>query len=311
MIAKMQRSVLLDLNWDDVRLFLALARSRTVGSAARALGVDASTVSRRLVALEEALSTTLFDRGRDGITATKAAEELLPLAEQVEDTMARFAGAADELEREVTGLVRIASPPDLAETIIVPLLGELFGRYPALRVALDPGEALVDLTRREADLAVRVVRPARGDLVMTRLRTVNWVVVASPKLARRLGTLRSFHDAPWIGWGEAFSPIPPARWFERHVRGMEPVVRTNSLMAQIASVVAGVGVALVPEGNVARKGVVPVKLGTSLREAASELPSEDLYLVTHRALRNVPRVRAVWDLFVERLADRRQGAKDE
>jgi DNA-binding transcriptional LysR family regulator len=311
MIAKMQRSVLFDLNWDDVRLFLALARSRTVGSAARALGVDASTVSRRLVALEEALSTTLFDRGRDGITATKAAEELLPLAEQVEDTMARFAGAADELEREVTGLVRIASPPDLAETIIVPLLGELFGRYPALRVALDPGEALVDLTRREADLAVRVVRPARGDLVMTRLRTVNWVVVASPKLARRLGTLRSFHDAPWIGWGEAFSPIPPARWFERHVRGMEPVVRTNSLMAQIASVVAGVGVALVPEGNVARKGVVPVKLGTSLREAASELPSEDLYLVTHRALRNVPRVRAVWDLFVERLADRHQGAKDE
>jgi DNA-binding transcriptional LysR family regulator len=92
---------------------------------------------------------------------------------------------------------------------------------------------------------------------------------------------------------------------------MEPVVRTNSLMAQIASVVAGVGVALVPEGNVARKGVVPVKLGTSLREAASELPSEDLYLVTHRALRNVPRVRAVWDLFVERLADRHQGAKDE
>ncbi len=110
------------LPWDDVRLFLALCRSRTVGGAARALGVDASTVSRRLVALERALAATLFDRGRDGVTLTKAAEDLMPVAEAIEDAMARFTLAAEGLEREVSGLVRITCPPDAAEVAVVPLM---------------------------------------------------------------------------------------------------------------------------------------------------------------------------------------------
>jgi DNA-binding transcriptional LysR family regulator len=179
----------LDLPWDDVRLFLALCRAPTVGAAAKAIQVDASTVSRRLVALEESLAMTLFDRGRDGLRATKAAEDLLPLAEVVEEAMGRFAAGVGSLEREVSGLVRIACPPDVAAVIVAPLLGTLLGRHPALRIALAPGEMSVDLTRREADIALRTVRPARGDLVMTRLATVRWVVVAAPKLARSLGTL--------------------------------------------------------------------------------------------------------------------------
>jgi DNA-binding transcriptional LysR family regulator len=96
------------LAWDDVRLFLALGRVRTLGRAAEALGVDASTVSRRLAALEEALSATLFDRGREGIAPTEAAERLMPVAEEIEGAMARFATEAEGLEREISGLVRIA-----------------------------------------------------------------------------------------------------------------------------------------------------------------------------------------------------------
>src|SRR5687768_5400127 len=105
----MQRTPMVrgDLHWDDVRLFLALCRARTVGSAAAELGVDSSTVSRRLAALEEALGATLFDRGRDGITATEAAEDLMPIAEEIEGVMTRFANAAEGLEREPAGLVRI------------------------------------------------------------------------------------------------------------------------------------------------------------------------------------------------------------
>ena len=96
------------LDWGEVRLFLALCRGRTVGHAAEALGVDASTVSRRLAALEEALDLTLFDRGRQGAIPTEAAEELLPVAEEMEAVMRRFASAAQGLEREVAGLVREA-----------------------------------------------------------------------------------------------------------------------------------------------------------------------------------------------------------
>jgi len=292
-----------DVAWDDVRLFLALFRSRTVGRAAKTLGVDASTVSRRLVALEEALAATLFDRGRDGITPTKAAEDLMPVAEEIEQGMLRFASAAEGLEREASGLVRITCPPDVADVVVAQLLPELLGRHPALRVDLDPGEAVLDLTRREADLALRTVRPVRGDLIVTRVLTVQWVVVASPKVARALGTLRAWTDAPWVGWGERYSRVGPARWHAKHVRA-DPVVRSDSLAMQLSVVAAGTGVALVPAPSVEHYGLVPVKIGAALRASAAEWPVDELFLVTHRALRDVPRVRVVWDLLIERLGDR-------
>jgi len=292
------------VQWDDVRLFLALCRARTVGAAARTLAVDASTVSRRLGALEEALAATLFDRGREGVAPTEAAERLLPVAEEIEAAMIRFTATAEGLEREVSGRVRIACPADVAEVVIVPLLPRLLDRHPGLSVDVEPGEITLDLTRREADLALRTVRPVRGDLVVTRLRGVSWVIVAAPGLARELGTLRAWSDAPWIGWGERFSSIGPARWLARHV-GSEGVLRSDSLRVQVAAVAAGVGIGLVPEPSIEHFGLVPVRLGSGLRAAAAELPTDDLFLVTHRALRDVPRVRVVWDLLVEQLAGRR------
>jgi DNA-binding transcriptional LysR family regulator len=284
--------------WDDVRIFLALCRSRTVARAAKELGVDASTVSRRLAALEKTLSATLFERGRDGIAATQAAEDLLPVAEQIEEAMARFANEAEALERAVSGLVRITCPPDVAEVVVAPLVPELVSGHPALRIEIDPGETVLDLTRREADIALRVVRPARGDLVVTLLLTVRWVAVAAPRLARSLGALRSWADAPWIGRGERFSGTAPARWLAAHAPGVEPVVRCDSLMLQIALARKGIGVALVPEPSAAHYGLVPVKTSLALRERAGPWPSDDLFLVTHRALRQVPRVRVVWDLLI-------------
>lgn len=287
--------------WDDVRIFLALCRARTVGGAARALGVDASTVSRRLAALEDELASTLFERGRGGIAPTDAARELMPLAEQMEAAMLRFASAADGLERDVSGLVRITCPADLAEVVLVPLLPALLRAHPRLRVDVSAGESLLDLARREADLALRVVRPAQGDLVVTRVRTVRWVVAAAPKLARTLGTLRAWGDTPWIGWGERLGQAAPAQWLRAHAADREPVVCSDSLRVQLASAAAGLGVVLVPEASVAPFGLVPVALAGALRRAAAALPVDELLLVTHRALRDVPRVRVVWELLVERL----------
>ena len=292
------------LVWDDVRLFLALYRSSTVGAAAAVMGVDASTVSRRLVTLERAVGASLFDRGRDGITVTKAGEDLLAAAERMEDAMTSFATAADGLEREVSGVVRITSPPDVVDVVLTPLLPELFARHPALRVELEPGEALLDLTRREADLALRTVRPTRGELLVTRLTTVRWVLVASAPVARALGTLQAFHDAPWVSWGERLAELGPARWLAKHAREVDPVVRSDSLMVQLRVVSAGVGVALVPERSAKHYGLVPVKLDKRLREAAEKWPSNDLFLVTHRTLRDVPRVRVIWELLTQRVGDR-------
>lgn len=292
------------LRWDDVRLFLALCRARTVGEASRALGVDSSTVSRRLSALEEALTTTLFARNHEGISATKAAEDLLPVAEEMEAVMLRFAHAADGLEREVSGLVRIACPPDVANVLIAPLLRELFTLHPALRVEIAPGEAVLDLNRREADLALRTVRPTQGELVVTRLTRVRWLLVASAELAQELGTLRSWNDASWIGWGAGLAMLGPAQWLERHAKTVDPVLRSDSLMVQIAAASASAGVTLLPEPSAAHYGLVPVKLSPGLRADADSWPADELFLVTLRALRDVPRVRALWDLLLERAGGR-------
>lgn len=292
------------LEWDDVRLFLALCRSPTVGEAARVLRVDASTVSRRLVALEQALSATLFERGRGGITPTQAAHDLLPVAQDIEEGMRRFESVADNLEHEVSGLVRIACPPDLAEAVLAPLLPQLFARYPKIRIAVQAGEAVVDLARREADIALRTARTERGELVTTKLTTVSWEVVASPALASSLGTLRAWADAPWVGWGERLSRLGPARWLAKHARAVQPVVQSDSLLVQIAAVRSGAGVALIPRQGVGHYGLTPVKLSARLRAEAADLPVDALYLVTHQAIRDVPRIRAVWDLLLAVIGSR-------
>jgi DNA-binding transcriptional LysR family regulator len=297
----MQRTTSTALHWDDVRLFLALCRSSTVGSAARVLGIDASTVSRRLMLLEEAVKATLFDRGRDGITPTKAAEDLMPVAEEIEAVIRRFTTAAEGLEREIEGLVRLTCPPDVADVVIAPVLRELRARHPALRFHVDPGEAVLDLTRREADLALRTARPTSGDLIVTKVVTLRWIAAAAPALARELGPVKRWTDVPWIGFGERLAQLPPARWHAQRVGG-DYVVRSDSLAVQLSSVKAGLGVALVPAPSVAHYGLVAIELAPRLRADASDWPLDDLFLVTHRALRDVPRIKAVWDALIERLA---------
>ena len=301
------------LAWDEVRLFLALCRSRTLGEAGRKLGVDPSTVSRRLAALEQVLAASLFERGRGGIAATEAAERLMPVAEEMEHVMARFTGAVESFEREVAGRVRIACPADAAEVLLAPLLPALLREHPRLQVDLDAGEGVVDMARRDADLALRTARPTRGDLIVTRLFGVGWRIAAAPELARELGTLRAWADVPWITCSERLAGTTPGRWYAAQLGELEPVLRSDSLTLQISAAATGVGVALIPELSIEHYGLVPLKLAKSLRASLGEWPEDDLFLVTHRGLRNVPRVRAVWDFLLEhaprRSRPRRRGAR--
>jgi DNA-binding transcriptional LysR family regulator len=286
------------LRWDDVRLFLALHRGRNLQTAARRLGVDASTLSRRLAALEESLGAPLFDRTRTGLCATHAAEQVLPAAEEMERASLRFSTDAGGLETRAEGLVRLAATPGLAEGFLAPLLPKLFARHPGLRLELDASVTVADLTRREADLALRTIRPQGGELQLLKLTAARWLPMASKELARALGPLRALEGAPWIGWGPGLAHIPPARWLKTFGPGVEPLLATSSYPAQRAAVLAGVGVALLVEQDQG-PGVVPVPLARGLAAAKAALPRDDLWLVGHRALRQVPRVAAVWSFLAE------------
>jgi DNA-binding transcriptional LysR family regulator len=286
------------LRWEDVRVFLAAYRERTLAEAAARLGVDASTVSRRIAALEDVFGARLFDRTRDGLVATQAAEIVLAGAEEMEAGHQRLLREASSLESVPEGVVRLSVPPGMADAFMGPALVRLHERHPRIRIALDASVRVLDLTRREADLALRTIRPEGGDLILTKVHHDEWIAMAAPGYAADLGRLRSWDDARWIAWGEDLSSIPAARWLAKHVKNA-PVLATSHMATQLAAAAAGLGVVLAPNAYQAVKTLVPVRFSSALEESAAEWPSDDLWLVGHRALRGVPRVDVVWKFLIE------------
>lgn len=283
----------MNLKWDDVRVFLALVRSGSITEAAGELDMDTSTVSRRLASLEETIGTVLFERSRDGVRPNAAADELVPDAQEVEAAMRRIGALAEGLEVTAEGVVRISVPPILAESFVVPRLGALRSAYPRLRLEVHASSAMADLTRREADLALRLIRPQSGDLVSTRVLTNEYGVFGTSALVASLGALSDWHEAPFIGWTAEFAQIPAARWLSRWAPAVEPVLRTNGLGAQLVAAQQGLGLAVLP--TLLATGLSRPQTTTRLEESLSTLPREDVWLVGHAALRRVPRVAVTWD----------------
>lgn len=290
----------MDHRWDDIRLFLALYRERTLAAAGARLKLDGSTMSRRLAALEESIGHALFDRTRDGLSPTPAALELLAHAEAMELASHRFAEQADALDGEIQGVVRITAPPLVAETFVVPQLPVLLSRHPRLRLEIDASQRRLDLSRGEADIAIRDAAQAAGDVVVTRLLALEFALLAAPQHAAELGEVERFDALRWITWGEPVSHLPAASWLREHVPGVEPVLRSSSLGAQLGAAAAGLGVVLVPRVFMRTHALAPVRLGPPCVEAASRWPQEALWLAASRSRRGLPRVAAVWDFLLER-----------
>jgi DNA-binding transcriptional LysR family regulator len=288
--------------WEDVRLFLALYRERTLAAAGTAVGLDASTLSRRLATLEELLATRLFDRTHEGLVPTAGAELLLPAAEEMAAAHARFAEDASSFEREVEGTVRLSVPPGLAEAFVAPALVRLYEKHPRLRLELDASVRFVDLTRREADVAVRTRRPQSGDLVSVKVSQRRWAPMTARSPGSRRRPPKDWASLRWIGWGDDMQEFPPARWLARHVPKSAVVLGTSSISAQLAAVRSGLGIALLPLAYARLSGLSPLGHSPTLAASIAELPSTETWLVGHRALRSVPRVAAVWDFLVEELA---------
>lgn len=300
MTAKMQD--LSDARWDDVRLFLAVQRHGSLGAAGARLGLDTSTVSRRLTALEEALGARLFERTRGGIVPTRAAEVVLPAAEAMEAAHGRFTRDASDVESGVEGVVRISAAPGMADAFVVPALARLRARHPRLRLELDASVRPLDLTRHEADLALRSLRPQGAELVMTRVGAGGWIAAASPELARALGRVSTWEDAPWITWDRDLASMPAARWVAKHAARAEIALRTSHFASQLTAAQEGLGLVLVPEPYLGLRGLARVRHAEALAASVEALPSDELWLVGHQALRDVPRVAAVWEALREDLS---------
>ena len=287
----------LSFRWDDLSVVLAVHRERTLAAAAGRLGVDASTVSRRLRALEEALGSRLFERTPDGLLPTDLVRRILPHAEAADAAARAVAAEAAGNETTATGLVRVAAANAMAAYVLAPRLTDLLEAHPGLRVELLVSTDLVDLTRFEADIAVRFVRPVQGDLVVRRLATTDaYGAFVHESHLERFGPLEG-RPSRWIGWSSSKAHLADAQLYEQLV-GVPPRLACDDMVVQIEAWRRGGGAMLFP---VALGRLTP---GSVLLDDPEVVPYDvEVFIVTHRSMRQVPRVRVVRDWLVSVLED--------
>ncbi|MEN0060914.1 MAG: LysR family transcriptional regulator [Myxococcota bacterium] len=276
-------------DWSDLRYFLAVHREGTLVAAGRSLRVDPTTVGRRIAALEEGLRTKLFVRGSRGWVATPAGRRMVPAAERAEGAatdVIRLAGG--ESDRPV-GRVRISTIETVASQMIAPRLPDLRAQYPELRVDLWCTPHNVDISRGEADLALRIGRPTDPTLIARRLLTVQSRLYAARSWLEGRGLNEELTD---LEGKEALLLLARHPWVEEAPRIM-PVMRSTELSAIVQACVAGLGMALLPD-ILAEPYPELVPLN-----AAAPVYDDPVWLVTHPDLVQVPRVRAVTDWLVE------------
>lgn len=289
------------LHWDDAPVFLAIARQGTLSAAATELGLGVATVSRRIERLEEALGHTLFLRHQSGYHLSREGEALLPRAEQLEQAMHGFQQQPTSLD-DVSGHVRLATAETLANDIIIPSLASLLASYPELTVEVLTDTSTVNLHGHDADLAVRMSRPGRGNLKIRRIGSLHYGLYGSDSYlhGRSLpGTVSSGMHDRYIGWAQSHARLPAARWLEQHLQGRPLTLATTTLSAQVKAAQAGIGLAVLPDF---------VTRHTELQRLPALVDVEQpIWLVVHADLSASRRIRVVADHVVSVLQDASSG----
>jgi len=280
------------LNWDDIRLFLALARNGTLSEAARQLGIGVATMSRRIERMEQVLGLPLFLRHQTGYALTDQGSALLPRAEAVELAMLEMQHQAGE-QTQILGLVRLASIESLVAPFIVPALKPLLSANPGLDVEIVYATATVNLHRHDADLALRMVQPERGNLRVRRLATMGFGLYGPPDGSR---------PARHVTWPDAAAVMIPLAWSAAFGALEGPRLAVNTLLGQVAAVQDGVGVAVLPHFLARHAGLSLL----ADRVPAGHVMDRPILLVTQSDLVASRRVSAVAEAVAEEIYARHQ-----
>jgi len=278
------------IQWDDLRHLRAAHRAGSLAGAARALGVDATTVGRRIAAAERALGARLLVHVREGVRLTPAGLRAARAATAVEDAVSELERELSGADARVEGVVRVTSGDGVIVHALAPALPLLRARYPALRVALLAATRALDLERGEADLAVRLYRPREPGLVARRVGVLRYGLYAAPAYLARAGTPRTAaelarHDL--VGFDEPLAATPEMRWLGRHAPEDRCVVTASTIPAVLAACRAGMGIAAVAE-RFAQDDPGLVRL-----LPRADLPAREAWLVLHPDLRRTARFAAV------------------
>jgi DNA-binding transcriptional LysR family regulator len=291
------------MEWDDLKYFLAVARSGSLADAARKLKSSPATVGRRIVALETQLGARLFDRNPSGYTLTENGEAIRVRAEEVEHAVLTVERAALGRDLRPAGRVRLATANEIASNVLAPQLAEFRRRYPDIVLEIVGELDIANLARREADIALRTVRPEHGDLVVYEVGSWKSGLYAAKSYADAHGLkpgLSDFSNLDVITWTEEYAHLRDARWFAEHAPDGNVVLEANSRRIHYTACKAGIGLAILPCLAADRDPELVRLL------PPEQVSSPSLYAAVHRDLVTTARVRACLDFLREEI-DRSTG----
>lgn len=290
MIANMQ------MDWDDLRYFLAIARAGSLAGAARALGVNHSTVFRRLNGFEAKLGVQAFDRLPQGYALTTAGEELLRHAETADAAILALERTVAGKDYRLAGTIRLTTAPSLASDYVARYLPEFLAAQPDIRVEIIGNDRGFDLARREADLALRATAQPPEFLIGRRVCELPWWVFAGERWLEaheRPSGMDDLHHLPLIGPEASFLRLPVFAWMQATYGEGAFIARAAELVTMAALARAGVGLAFLPIDQ-QQPGLAPLFPVEPAQAGA-------LWLLTHPDLRHVARLRVFSDFLIERL----------
>jgi DNA-binding transcriptional LysR family regulator len=263
-------------DWDGLRIFLALSRARTLAAAARTLGVDETTVARRLARLEKELGASLVERAAGGLSLTAAGEAVRAAAEEMESAALAAGRRALGADKQLSGRVRVTAPEILGRYFVLPALQAVHQRHPGIAIELITTIARLDVIRREADVAIRTVRPTEPALIARKVARM----ALAPYVRR--GRKR---PAPLAAVSYADGVRLPIRNVEDRITAGQVALRTNSIASVLEAVRLGWGA-----------GDLPCFVGDATPELERAFPREkpdwlDVWLIVHADVQRTARVR--------------------
>ena len=286
------------MNWDDVRMFLAIARSGQILAASRRLGINHATLGRRVTALEEGLRTRLLIRRTNGCELTAEGEIFFRAAERMETEMLAAQASTGRIDTAVAGTVRIGAPDGFGVSFLASRLGRLTRRHPDLKLQLVPVPRSFSLSQREADIAITIERPEQGRLVSSKLTDYTLGLYASKTYLDQTGTpetVEALRAHPRIGYVEDLIFSPSLNFTGEVMRDWDASFEISSAIGQTEAVRSGAGIGILHD-YVARQS-------SELRRVLPDIVIRRSYWTTyHETTRDLIRLRTVVD-FLKELVD--------
>ncbi|MEZ2409306.1 LysR family transcriptional regulator [Bosea sp. RCC_152_1] len=277
------------MNWDNARFFLAIARAGTLRGAARQMRVDQATVGRRLAALEEELGARLFLRTPSLYVLTPAGEALIEPVEAIERSVAQMERRVMGLDERLTGSVRVATTDSLGKRFVIPAIVRMRAEHPGIEVVCLISQDVANLTRREADIAIRTVRPDAPDLIVRRLATLKTGIYASRAYLAARGTPPpgdGFAGHDLVAYQQSVAPTTPSAFCGEPTGSGKVVFRTSSSVTLVEATAAGIGIAELP----CYRADTEPELVRIMPERSADF---DVWLVAHADLYKTARIQAL------------------